>query len=218
MYFTFKKIKNKNKKGFSLIELIVVVAIFLIMTVAILLNQSKFSSDVLITNEAYKIALALREAQVFGIGSKAVSGQKVGYGAHFSSGTLGGFTLFTDDQVGGTKFFYDVSDPSSNGVTISEGQTLVRFCANPSGTFYCSDGDGSTQLPMTEMSIVFVKPNPQSHILTSETSTEANDALIVIASALGDKCRTIRITKLGQISVDPTNTSLPNGGCDVTLE
>src|SRR6185312_4659547 len=80
-------------KGFTLVELRVVVAIFLIITAITLGNQSRFSSDILITNLAYQIALSIREAQVYGIGSKGVADNsssginnfQAGYGIHIGA-------------------------------------------------------------------------------------------------------------------------------------
>ena len=70
-----KKLFNKNKLkeqgGFTLLEVIVVVAIFGIMTAVVIFNYSNFSSRVILTNMAYEIALTTRQAQVFGLGARS---------------------------------------------------------------------------------------------------------------------------------------------------
>src|SRR3989344_3995148 len=80
-------------RGFSLIELLVVISIFSIISLVVLANHSRFNSSVLLGSLAYKIALSFRETQVYGL---SVQGQstnfQVGYGIHFSGGTT--YTLF----------------------------------------------------------------------------------------------------------------------------
>lgn len=55
-------IKNKTK-GFSLLELLVVISIFTIITTIALFNQGQLNSNVLLTNLAYDVALTVREVQ-----------------------------------------------------------------------------------------------------------------------------------------------------------
>ena len=80
-----------TNRGFSLVELLVVISIFTIISSVVVFRQSKFSSDILITNLAYQMALEIREAQTYGIGVKSVDNPviigdskfKYGYGIHF---------------------------------------------------------------------------------------------------------------------------------------
>lgn len=85
--------------GFTLIELLVVLAIIGIISVVALNSQSSFNKTLILANTAYDIALTIRSAQTFGIGSRAVTGTTIanaGYGVYFEAATPGSFVLFAD--------------------------------------------------------------------------------------------------------------------------
>lgn len=215
------------KKGFSLIELMVVVAIFLIITAITLNKQSKFSSDILITNLAYQLALSIREAQVYGIGSKQGESNnfKIGYGIHLQApGDISqksvSYNIFADKTDTGIQFIYEPgSDLDIDLVNITQGQKIRNFCGYypVSGNWECwqSDGVASSRF---DLNIVFIKPDPEAHIFGgyNESYFEYTEAVIVVESALGNKCRTVRVTGAGQISVDPYQASDNTFGCELT--
>lgn len=60
--FSFKKKYHKN--GFTLIELLISMAIISIITGIVLVKYNSFDSTVLLKNQAYEIALLLRESQI----------------------------------------------------------------------------------------------------------------------------------------------------------
>jgi type II secretory pathway pseudopilin PulG len=224
--------KLTTSRGFSIIELIVAVSIMIIITTAVLFRQSKFSSDILITNMAYEVALAIRQAQVYGTSSKqnslggiGTNQYKVGYGIHiWSAGNVkpNSYAEFVDVPTNPAvigedtvfEYTYDSDGSEDLGDDPELSQVKIRqYCGyigtNPGNCW--SDGDTSLFLD-----IVFVKPNPDAHIRMGSTvgshdGNEYDKAKIVIESALGDKCRTVTVYGSGQISVDPADSS---GGCD----
>ncbi|MDB5204678.1 MAG: hypothetical protein JWP09_706 [Candidatus Taylorbacteria bacterium] len=229
-----------HSRGFSLIELIITVSIMLIVTSAVLFRQSKFSSDVLITDVAYEVALSVRDAAVSGLSSKASSTipYKSGYGVHFEPGTDGGnpnsFINFVDvsetpilDPVTDDSKIFDYyytaqSDQNQTGgvdsvdkvIQLTQGQTIKQYCAKADGGWVCGpDSSGHV------LNIVYVRPNPDAHI-TMGTKTGGPDGIktyseakIVVQSGLGDKCRTVSVSVSGQISVDPIDPNDTSGGC-----
>ncbi len=237
------RLKTKYQKGFSIIELIVVVAIMLVVTSVTLLRQSKFSSDILITNMAYAIGLDIREAGVLGTSSRQSdyvttvgSGNsdedqyRVGYGVHFSMNADGNdtntYVKFVDLPDPSTvaagvnadfNYYYDNgSDPVNGGlVTMSQGR-ILRFCGQGDAGWDCVS-DASND-PNT-LDIVFVKPNPDAHITMGgsggRNGRTYSSAIVVVQSALGDKCRTIRVYASGQVAIDTIDPEATNGGCDV---
>lgn len=56
----------KMRKGFTLIEFVVIISIFAIMASVALFNFKGFQNNVAINNVAHDIALVIRQAQVFG--------------------------------------------------------------------------------------------------------------------------------------------------------
>lgn len=217
-------------RGFSIIELIITVSIMMIVTSAVLFRQSKFSSDILITNMAYEVALSIREASVLGLSSQASSTipYNTGYGVHFAPGVDGvsptSFINFVDissrsldapiydgDMSDFFNYFYDGGDAIDKNVDLTQGQSILGYCA------YYTSWECFPANPEMEMSIVYARPNPDAHIRVgsdgSPDGVSYSEARIVVQSGLGDKCRTVVVSASGQISVaaiDPTDNT---GGC-----
>ncbi|MES2059881.1 MAG: prepilin-type N-terminal cleavage/methylation domain-containing protein [Patescibacteria group bacterium] len=189
MRSSISKIANK---GFTLIELIVAVSIIIVITSVALFHQAKFSSDILISNMAYEIALTIRQAQVYGISSKGKASDqiqsteqyRVGYGVHFEGSNTeekpSTFLTFIDvsDQPGAstpgsdTHFNYEYDPPTDNSETyrdlvtntieLTQGEKIHRFCAHNTSGWNC--WDTATNKSNKTLDIVFVKPNPDAHI------------------------------------------------------
>lgn len=62
--------KSSFRKAFTLVELMVSVAIFVFMTALLVASYGNFNSSVLLTSTAYDVALAVRTAQTYGISVK----------------------------------------------------------------------------------------------------------------------------------------------------
>lgn len=85
---TLRKLRSQD--GFSMIELMVTVSIFAMITALTLVNYPRFGSRILLDNTSYDVGLAVRQAQSYGLN---VRSYKLGgegdnifptYGAHFS--------------------------------------------------------------------------------------------------------------------------------------
>ncbi|MHB8660531.1 MAG: pilus assembly FimT family protein [Minisyncoccota bacterium] len=89
-----------RRGGYTLIELLVVLAIILIITSITIVNQGAFNKTFLLANTAYDVALTIRSAENFGLGSRAGGAANVapntGYGVHFDSTDSNSFILFAD--------------------------------------------------------------------------------------------------------------------------
>jgi prepilin-type N-terminal cleavage/methylation domain-containing protein len=103
-----KKIyKNKYNSGVTLLELLIVISIFLIITTTIIFNNGKLNSSFTTQNLADDIALSVRKAQGYAIGVRKVGDSfESGYGIHFTTtgfdenekhfGSNKSFILFAD--------------------------------------------------------------------------------------------------------------------------
>ncbi len=186
----------KSVRGFSLLELLVVIAIFSVISVIILANHSRFNSSVLLGSLAYKIAISVREAQVFGLSVQGQSANfQVGYGVHFAGGTT--YILFADLN-GNKKYDGTPTDTIVKAYTVSQGHTISEFCGvRSNGQHDCAAG-GS----ITFMDVVFFRPDPDA-IMTSSAFQYPNaysSAEITVSSPAGS-ARKVSIASTGQISV-----------------
>lgn len=203
-----KKLSQKNK-GFSLVELLVVVSIFVIITGVVLFNQNKFSSDISITNVSYAIALQIRQAQVYGtlVRSPNFTEYDLSYGVHFfkEANNLSTFYFFADNNRN-NKF----DDPSVDNLISShmlgEGNTISSICTYQTiGNNERCMGDSESTNDLSSVDIMFKRPDPSAKIFDSLTGTNTplQEAKIFVKSSLRDKERIIRVLGTGQISVLP---------------
>lgn len=214
--FKIKKEKLKNK-AFSLIELMVVIAIFAIISGVIMFNYGRFSSNMIVTNLAYESALAVRQAQVYGISvKKTTSGSdfNASYGVWFSESDKQNFYLFSD-KVGETMHQYDkpanISDPDlelEESFGFNGSNIIKNFCVTPSvGPAICSSPSSQLQY----LSIVFTRPDPEAkiYVFKGDKSTingPFSQAEIMFTMARGDKIARMTVTNTGQISIDSCNS------------
>jgi prepilin-type N-terminal cleavage/methylation domain-containing protein len=95
-----KILKKTTQAGFTLVELLVSIAIMVMILVLILFNAKGFDSTVVLTNLAYDVGLSIREVQTSGIGvsGKVNSGnfETYTYGVHFDSSTPQSYIQFVD--------------------------------------------------------------------------------------------------------------------------
>jgi prepilin-type N-terminal cleavage/methylation domain-containing protein len=209
--------KRNLKAGFTLVELLVTITIFVLLTGVVLFSQSKFNSTILLTNLAYDTALTIRQAQTYGINIKEFNtgsqGQFVPYGVHFDLTAPASFILFanldydfaneTDDGIydrisinpGISLASCQTENGCVNRYSIKRGNTISDLCVDKTGT---TDGDCSTP---TSLDIVFKRPNPDAFIRINNGGTTYNDATIVLKGADGVSIRKVFVQSNGLIEI-----------------
>ena len=74
-------------RGFTLIETLAVLGIFVTITLIVFVGNNNFNNTILLTNLAYDVALTTTRAQSYGVSVKqfgtGVESFNVGYGIHF---------------------------------------------------------------------------------------------------------------------------------------
>jgi len=215
----YKKNKSSSTSGFTLIELIVVVGIFVIITTVLLVNYTKFNSDIVLQNVAHHIALSVRQAQTYGLSVKGfgtgAGAVFPGYGIYFNTTLPREFYLFADTDgdkhmLGNPVGCVTGVDECSEKITIKSSEYIYAICGNlkndgvpafstiddVSGVLNCS--------VMDALHAVFTRPDPDAELSGYITGTgyeSYSDAEIVIASPNRD-VRTIVVWSTGQISVE----------------
>lgn len=168
-----------TKSGFTLIELLVTLGIFLVMTSVVLARYRSFSVNADFANTVENIILSIREAQVYGSGSK-VAGTACGTPASEFNCAYG--VRFTD---GGTSYIIFVDRDDSK--TYTGASEMIQSITLPAGV--------SLTTASSPLDIVFKRPFPDAII----NNGSVNSATITVSN--NSKLQTISITSAGQMSV-----------------
>ena len=214
--------KRSVRAGFTLVEMMVVLAIISIITTIALFGQSDFNRSVLLTDTAYTVALSLREMQSLGLSSRktATGVQNAGYGAYFATANQGSYLLFGDTTpvnpvpanclVGtantpeakpGDCIYTPGSDVIVQTYTFGRGFMISKICGYDSaaGVKRCSDDPVA---PLSALNVVFLRSTTESTVVGYNGSWRPlTSAEVYIASADALGTRAICISRVGQISV-----------------
>ena len=185
-------------KGFTLVELLISVSIFTVITTVAMFSNNQFNGSVLLTNLAYEVALSVRQAQYYGVSVRQSSSNDFnsGYGIHFDTSVPTSYTLF-EDKPNGSQHIFDGSDVSVQMFTITRGNKIYKVCVS---------GDCSK----TKVDITFVRPNPDAYITANAaTGSYYGEAEICVSSPQNNK-RKIIVSSTGQISVGTDSTGICN--------
>ncbi len=215
-------------RGFTLVEMLVVLVIIGIVTTIALVGQSTFNKSLMLTNTAYTVALSIREMQSLGLSSRkfTLQGQNVqnpGYGVHLSTATPGSYILFADTRatqgipsncatavgtVGAPDHkpgncLYDSIGASVDGIVrtynFGRGFKIDHFCGKAATT-----GDticsGSV---LSELDISFLRSNTETIINGKRSSgwVALTSAEIYIKEPEDGNMRAICVSSIGQVSV-----------------
>lgn len=207
--FNLKKRNLKKENGFTLMELLVVVALLMIILSVSLFNYDKFGKDVELENAVYSVALAIREAQVYGVNKalKDVSepensfGGSYGYGAYFNKENENP-SLAADKK----KFLLFIDDVSNNQVF--NGDCLGGENDECFSQIYLTKGNYISNIEVfdndewtlkEEVNIFFKRPNPDAVIkISTDTYSKAR---ITISSPGEVYKRCIIIGAAGDITI-----------------
>lgn len=201
-------VRRLGQAGFTVIELLMVIAIITILTGAFLLQQRQFDSTTLLRSLAYRTALSVREAQTYGVsvrfaGTGANYRPAAAYGVHFTSATPTSYFLFADTN---NNRQYDTGE-AVDTFTLRNGFSISDFSAT-AGTTASSTLNGGS---LTSLTIMFVRPNTDACFRTSASqvgvdpcSSASNPtytrAYVQLRSPAGST-RGLTIYNSGQISV-----------------
>jgi len=207
-----------SRAGFTLVELMVVFAIIAIVSVVVITNQGTFNKTLILTNTAYDIALALRSAQTYGLGSRAAFTTSVsaGYGIHFDGTPSDRFVFFADTYPApsSSSVCHPIADPTAPNAkagncsydqnqgemittsTLGNGMTISGLCAFVQSSWTCG---------LTSLDIVFSRPNPNPFIsLNGQYSANASTACLVVMSPQGST-RYVSVSASGQVNANATS-------------
>lgn len=171
-----------NAKGFTLIEMLVVLAIIVIITGVVIFNIGADRQNSALLRSAQKFSLDLRRAQSFALSSKVfkTSGVPCGWGAHFNGVGSNSYVIFADLAVN-----QNCSD--RDFMRAANGNEDFETINLESGIMVNGLSSGLSD-------IVFTPPDPTVNFTPGQIS-----ASIVLINKDG-ATRTININKTGFIS------------------
>jgi len=190
------------RAGFSLIEMMVVLTIFGIMTAVVLANFPAFRDKTALDLIAQEIATTIRQAQVYGIGTRAAgagtSQSFSSYGIYLNPTNTPDFELDNKSFIlysdnGSTPNNYDIDDSLiekfviRGGAEISVLQGCIVDCVSPVPDL------------LTDLNILFQRPYPEANFGVTAYSYVK---IVIKSTRTGDE-RTIEVWNTGQIVVKP---------------
>lgn len=196
---------HNRTTGFTLFEVLVSLAIFLVLTAVIVAKNSQFKGASLISNLAYEVALLYRQTQTYGTavrGSGPLIENRIsaGYGLHIDVGPTGtrqSIILYVDNSNPVTpNYLYDVSEIRDT-FAIQTGFSIDKVCATVSTSEVCS-----TDPLYTTLDVTYRRPNPAPYIKIGASGVyyDASDATIYLKYYKGSISKVL-ISSTGQISV-----------------
>lgn len=213
-------------RGFSLVEMVVVLGIMVMLVAIVLTGQTSFNRTVAVTDTAYMLALSIRQAQTYGLSSRAYSGvTNAAYGVHFAGTTnTTSYQVFGDvypvapgtasaycpghsaaagnpDAKPGNCLYDSAQSEMVQNYVLNRGFYISDICGrDTAGTLRCTSNSY-----LTGIDIVFLRPNTDSIVtgLRSGGNIRLTDAQITLMTATGG-ARYVCVSSVGQVSVATT--------------
>ena len=186
--------RGQSPRGFTLVELVVVMGILVAISAIVLVNYNRFGSQTLLRNLAYDIALSVREAQVYGISARSFQGSNfaAGHGVFFDLNDGDDFFfLYTD--VNGDNFFSSASSEWVETYTIGRGYRVDRLCVPSRESENCS---------ITTLDMLFKRPEPDAIIRASSGAGFAiYDRVRIVVTSPQEERLSVLVETTGQVSV-----------------
>jgi len=206
-----KTVSSLYTQGFTIIEMIVVIAIIAIVSTLVLFNNAKLNSAILVSNAAYEIGLIVRESQVAGLGVKASGAGEFtsSHGVHIDISQPNTVTMFADSDNSGT---YSPGEMTQEYViNNSRSGSILGICKKSdlsvvTSNYCASVNQGVSVNTQATLDIVFTRPNPEAFFKTRAVVdgpiTEPVGAVVINVGFAGDICRSVIIEKTGAVEID----------------
>lgn len=220
------KVKGSSE-GFALIELLIAVVLFGIITAFVIAAYGKISEQLFTTTLAYETALSFRQAQSYGVSVKqfgvGTGSYNSAYGLHFQNAINNRFVLYADANQN-NKYESDIGGDTPTGCApsvvgnecvsvyrVERGNTIEKFCGVllldtwPLGakSEECNVNSVPANNPLIAyLDVYFLRPNPDAIIRSdlSGVSERYKGARIYLTSPNGVK-RSVEVVNTGQISI-----------------
>lgn len=191
--------KLKKRLGFTLIEILLVIAIIFIFSTYIIVNYKKNQPTYALLGVAQKMSFNLRRAQNMAMSSKEFHGKvpQGGYGVYFPItpvGAVGNYIIFADCD--GSKD-YNTSGLPCEGNFSEKAEEIVLEGGVKISSILCSPACSLNDRGY----VVFIPPDPTIIIGPANVGDNVTDINIAL-SVEGGPVRTITVNKVGKIDIE----------------
>ena len=212
--------KNKYNKGhanrqagMTLVELMVVLAIFLIVAGLTIFDYGRFRSSVSLQNLSDDVALSIRRAQNYAIGVRNSSSSFAnGYGIHFNTalpvsgdaraGSSKRFIIFNDLNANKRYDYPGSSSALCNATTLQDGDECIDMLNITTDDIIYQICPNGLNCGSGNVCITFIRPNPDATIcINGDCSSYSNVGIVVKNNQTGNT-KTISVSSIGQISIE----------------
>ena len=205
-FYSSQKYRPRVSKGFSIIELIVALTIFITLTTVMLFKYNTMNTRLTLDTLAHQIAQWTRETQISAMSVKPHAGSyNTGYGLHFDTLVPEQFIFFAD--INGDKIYTpggtcgDAASECVQVIKLLKGNTIAMLCGENKGNPQGACPSGLETLMDTD--IIFTRPDPDAFIngefSLNNRNTYARNQITV--QAVTGYSRTIEVWTTGQVSV-----------------
>ncbi len=194
-----KKLIHKTS-GFTVIELMVTIAIVVLVTGLIMIQYSSFNNSVLLRNQAYLTAFDVREAQSLAVSVKGQGAQfREEYGLYFEMNTPTTYKLFQDNTANGNHVpaRFNVGEQIGVPYRVDPRFIVKDICATNGASRTCYRQDAA----LNTIAISFRRPDFEASFY-SPSKTNIQSVEIIFGTENSTIERSVIIYKTGQVSVD----------------
>ena len=189
---------NLLDRGFTIIEIVVVVGVIAIIAAVTLASFPEFSERIGIEQEAGKLVLALRKSQSYALAVRefqAGSGIFPPYGVNIVFGDPTHYTIFGDLNF--SNRFESFFSESVEFLSVEKRVSIFQLCGNSQ-----SISQGSCTL--SSVDIVYIRPAPTISLIGVDGGIPLsyNDIKVVLRSLDGSIQKSVIIWSTGQISIE----------------
>ena len=177
-------------KGFTMLELVIVISIIIFLSAIILPNYQAAASRFALERSAYKLAQDIRRAAEMAMSAKELPGGGIpigGYGVYFevSSEWNKRYRLYADTQPPEGNEFFTLADTIIEDIELEKGVVIQ-----------------SINTPPNKVGVNFKPPAPLVKIKYSDTDEAAGVIITLALEADLTKTRTVKVNKAGLIDVE----------------